>query len=132
MEDLDPNRDVYILYTDNSHFSFAKPVSPHENSRPSPAIEIQMRMSDMPLRPLTGPKGCASGKKGKEPAEDPPVLDTQSYSPSEQRKGALVTEFLNAIKDPPPHDVAREWLRARNWIVDNSIADWKTMMKTMI
>jgi O-acetyl-ADP-ribose deacetylase len=132
MEDLDPNRDVYILYTDNSHFSFAKPVSPHENSRPSPAIEIQMRMSDMPLRPLTGPKGCASGKKGKEPAEDTPVLDTQSYSPSEQRKGALVTEFLSAIKDPPPHDVAREWLRARNWIVDNSIADWKTMMRTMI
>ena len=28
IEDLDPIRDVYILYTDNSHFSFAKPVPP--------------------------------------------------------------------------------------------------------
>ena len=128
MDDLDPTRDVYILYTQNSHFSFAKPVPPDESSCPNPATETHMGLPDMHLSPLSGPTGGVSGGKGKEPADDKPVNDTQSYSLDERCEDDLVAEFSNAIEDPPRPDVVREWLRARHWIVTNSIADWKSMM----
>ena len=130
IEDLDPIRDVYILYTRNSHFGFAKPVPTDKNSRPNPAVETQMGLSDVHLSPLSpaGPKGGASGGKGKEPADDTPVKSTQLYLPDERCEEELVAEFSKAIEDPPRPDVAREWLRARHWSVTKSIADWKSMM----
>ena len=128
MDDLDATHDVYILYTQNSHFSFAKPVPPDENSRPNPATKTRMSLPDMHLSSLAGPKGGASRGKGKEPADDTSVKSTQLYLPGERCEEELVAEFSRAIKDPPRPDVVREWLRGRHWIVTNSIADLKSMM----
>lgn len=112
LDELDPEKDVYMLYTGNNHFSFAKPFLAH------PSDDVHQLESCSRAVDACGDgngKHARAGLHGN--VQHHPAKMVTAF-----KRHALVLGF--EIGDETAHD----FLNKNNWNVEDSISEWTSMM----